>query len=75
MARPSRTSVTFTVRPEQFAIWDAGKWRAEPGAIDLMVGSSSADIRGRASFRIAEPVDGAKSAAAIITQTAEERLR
>ncbi|MDP9423606.1 MAG: beta-glucosidase BglX [Pseudomonadota bacterium] len=67
--------ITFTLRPEQFAFWDAGKWRVEPGAIELMVGSSSADIRGRASFRIADPAEGTRPAAAIITPTAGELLR
>jgi beta-glucosidase len=67
--------VSFTLRPEQFAIWDAGKWRVEPGAIELMVGSSSADIRARASFRIAETAEGTRPAAAIITPTFEEQLR
>jgi len=74
--KPGQASqITFTLRPEQFAIWDAGKWRVEPGAIELMVGSSSADIRGRASFRVVEPAEGTRPAAAIITPTAEEKLR
>lgn len=34
-----------------------------------------ADIRGRASFRIAEPTEGTRPAAAIITPTAEESMR
>ncbi|HEY1607200.1 MAG TPA: glycoside hydrolase family 3 N-terminal domain-containing protein [Allosphingosinicella sp.] len=64
-------SVSFTLRPAQMAIWDAGRWKIEPGEIDLMVGSSSADIRARGSFRIASAGFGTEPAAAIPTPSQE----
>lgn len=66
--------ISFTLSPAQFAIWDAGRWRIEPGEIQLMVGSSSADIRGRASFRIAAAGEGSEPAAAIFTPSSEEPI-
>jgi beta-glucosidase len=67
--------VAFTLSPAQFAIWDSGRWRIEPGEIELMVGASSADIRGRASFRIAAAGEGREPAAAIFTASSEEPIR
>jgi beta-glucosidase len=67
--------IGFTLTPAQFAIWDVGRWRIEPGEIELMVGSSSADIRGRASFRIAAAGTGREPAAAIFTASSEEPIR
>jgi beta-glucosidase len=67
--------IAFTLSPAQFAIWDAGHWRIEPGEIQLMVGASSADIRGRASFRIAAAGEGREPATAIFTPTSEEPMR
>jgi beta-glucosidase len=67
--------ISFTLNPAQFAIWDAGHWRIEPGEIQLMVGASSADIRGRASFRIAAAGEGREPAAAIFTPSSEEPIR
>ena len=46
--RPAETrTVSFTVPPEAFAFWDETRkaWIVEPGAFEVMVGSSSADIR------------------------------
>ena len=46
--RPGETrSVSFTVAPERLAFWDEQRkaWVVEPGAFEVMVGSSSADIR------------------------------
>ena len=40
-----------------------------------MVGASSADIRGRASFRIATAGEGREPAAAIFTPSSEEPIR
>lgn len=60
--------VTFTLAAAQLAIWQAGKWIVEPGAIELMVGSSSEDIRARGSFRIAGRGEGRAPAAAIGTR-------
>ncbi|MBV9882852.1 MAG: glycoside hydrolase family 3 C-terminal domain-containing protein [Sphingomonadaceae bacterium] len=67
--------VSFTLSPAQFAIWDAGRWRIEPGEIQLMVGASSADLRGRAAFRIAGAGEGREPAAAIFTPSSEEPIR
>ena len=40
-----KRKVTFTLKPDQFAIWNAKMKRAiEPGKFEIMVGSSSADI-------------------------------
>ena len=66
--------ISFTLSPAQFAIWDSGRWRIEPGEIQLMIGSSSADIRGRASFRIAAAGEGSEPAAAIFTPSSEEPI-
>jgi beta-glucosidase len=40
-------TVSFTVSPERLAFWDEKRkaWVVEPGAFEVMVGSSSADIR------------------------------
>ena len=41
-----KTTVTLTLKPDQFAIWNAKmKREIEKGRFDFMVGSSSADIR------------------------------
>jgi len=40
----SRT-VSFPVGFEQIKFWKDGRWVAEPGVVQVMVGSSSADIR------------------------------
>lgn len=45
-------TVSFTLRPDQMAIWNEQMKRViEPGRFDVMVGSSSDDIRLRGSFR------------------------
>jgi beta-glucosidase len=40
-------TVSFTVAPERLAFWDEKRkaWVLEPGAFEVMVGSSSADLR------------------------------
>lgn len=73
--RPGETKqIVFTLRPEQFAFRDAGKWRFEPGAVELMAGSSSADIRGRASLVLAAGGESAVPAASILTPSREETI-
>jgi beta-glucosidase len=67
--------VRFTLTPAQLALWDAGQWRVEPGRIDVMLGSSSADIRVRGAFTITSAARTNEPAAAIPTPTAEERVR
>ncbi|MEZ0244201.1 MAG: glycoside hydrolase family 3 C-terminal domain-containing protein, partial [Sphingomonas sp.] len=67
--KPGETrKVTFTLTPDQLAIWHAGKWLIEPGEIRVMVGSSSEDIRGKASFRITGRGTGKHPATAIATK-------
>jgi beta-glucosidase len=67
--------ISFTLRPEQMAIWDAGRWKIEAGEIDLMIGSSSADIRARGAFHITTAGWGSAPAAAIPTPTSEAPVR
>ena len=40
-------TVSFTVSPERLAFWDEKQkaWMVEPGGFEVMVGSSSADVR------------------------------
>jgi beta-glucosidase len=67
--RPGQTRrVTFTLTPDQFAIWKSGKWVIEPGRINVMVGSSSEDIRGTGHFDIPRGGFGTAPAAAIETR-------
>lgn len=48
-----RKRVSFTLTPEQFAIYEQGnRWRVEPGEIQFMIGASSADIRLRGAFAL-----------------------
>ncbi|MEO5772668.1 MAG: beta-glucosidase BglX [Sphingomicrobium sp.] len=63
--------VSFTLKPQQLAYWQGGRWRIDAGDVDLMVGSSSADIRGRARFRITQAGYGTEPAAAIATPSSE----
>ena len=53
VVEPGRTErVHFTLDDRAFAFWDAaaGGWRVEPGEFELLVGSSSTDIRVRSSY-------------------------
>jgi beta-glucosidase len=51
------TEVTFALDDSTFAFWDttAAAWRVEPGEFELLVGSSSADIRQRAAVTVPAP--------------------
>ncbi|SEJ89309.1 beta-glucosidase [Sphingomonas sp. OV641] len=60
-------TLRFTLTHAQLALWKAGKWVIEPGVFEVMVGSSSADIRARGRFAIAEGGEGTAPAAAIAT--------
>jgi beta-glucosidase len=74
--RPGETKrVSFVLTPAQFAFWQDGRWRIEPGEIRLMAGASSADIRARGAFRIVAAGESRVPAAAIPTPTAEETVR
>jgi beta-glucosidase len=62
--------VSFTLSSAQFALWSQqGDWRIEPGAIQLMLGSASDDIRARAEFAISGTAKGIVAPAAIATET------
>ena len=54
--------VTFTLDRESLAFWDAvhHAWFAEAGKFEILVGSSSRDIRAKASFCLLESVHFAK---------------
>ncbi len=54
-------TVTFTLTPAEFSIWSAGleDWVAVPGTYQVMVGSSSRDIRLRGTLEVkGGPLDG-----------------
>ena len=52
--KPGETrNVAFTLKPEDFALWDRSmRFVVEPGAFRVMVGSSSEDIRLTGEFHI-----------------------
>jgi beta-glucosidase len=52
--QPGETrEVAFTLSAKQFALWSqAGEWLIEPGAIELMIGSASDDIRVRTAIEV-----------------------
>jgi beta-glucosidase len=55
---PGQTrTVSFTVSPDRFAFWDQKRsaWIVEPGAFEVMVGSSSADVRLKAEIKASTP--------------------
>ena len=47
--------LTLALEPNAFAYWDvdAGGWRVDPGAYDILVGRSAEDIRATATVRLA----------------------
>ena len=56
--RPGDTrTVSFTVSPERLGYWDEKRkaWIVEPGAFEVMVGSSSADVRLKGEIKAATP--------------------
>jgi beta-glucosidase len=56
--RPGDTrTVSFTLAPERLAFWDEPRksWLVEPGAFEILVGSSSADVRLRGESTASRP--------------------
>jgi beta-glucosidase len=54
---PSETAeVKFVITPDKLSFFDADKhaWVAEPGEFEILVGSSSADIRTSAKFKLVD---------------------
>lgn len=66
--------IRFALTPAQLAFWDAGRWRIQSGAVQVMIGASSADIRARGQFTITSDAVGDIPAAAIPTPSVEEPL-
>lgn len=66
--------VSFQLTAAQFALWTDG-WTTEPGAIQLMVGAASDDIRGRAEITLTEAGRFQTPAPAIATPSTEEIVR
>jgi beta-glucosidase len=66
LAPGEQRTVRFTLAHAQVALWKAGKWVIEAGTIEVMVGSSSADIRQRGRFSVAAG-EGTVPAASIAT--------
>ncbi|MES2989656.1 MAG: glycoside hydrolase family 3 N-terminal domain-containing protein [Pseudomonadota bacterium] len=60
--------LSFTLQHAQFAIWQSGKWIVEAGSVEIMIGSSSGDIRTRALFAIPQASEGQVPASAIETK-------
>lgn len=55
IAPGEKKTITFILNMSQTAFWDRNqKWKVEAGEFDVMVGSSSHDIRLRDNFRITE---------------------
>jgi beta-glucosidase len=49
-------TVRFTLSPADLALYDrAGRWTVEPGRFTVMIGASSADLRLRGTFTVANP--------------------
>ena len=66
--------IRFALTPAQLAFWDADRWRIQSGAVQVMIGASSADIRARGQFTITSDAVGDIPAAAIPTPSVEEPL-
>jgi beta-glucosidase len=66
--------VSFDLTAAQFALWTDG-WTTEPGAITVMVGAASDDIRGNAEITLTEAGQFAAPAPAIATPSREEIVR
>jgi beta-glucosidase len=47
-------TVAYTLAAAQLAWWDGAGWAVEPGAVNVLIGSSSGDIRLQGELRIVE---------------------
>ena len=67
--------VSFRLSPRQLALYGLDRqWRVEPGRIDVMIGSSSADIRATGAFEISNALVSDVPAGAIATAVTVERV-
>lgn len=67
--------VSFRLNPRQLALFGLDRqWRVEPGRIDVMIGSSSADIRATGAFEISKALVSDVPATAIATAVTVERV-
>ena len=67
--KPGETrTVSFSVSPERLAFWDekTKAWVVEPGAFEVQVGGSSADIRLKDQFHVAVPGQWAPGGAVLL---------
>ena len=48
------TEVNFTITPQELSFYDdkQGKWIAEPGEFEAIIGNSSTDIKGKVNFEL-----------------------
>ena len=48
------TEVNFTITPQELSFYDdkKGKWIAEPGEFEAIIGNSSTDIKGKVNFEL-----------------------
>lgn len=67
LAPGERRRVTFVLAAAQLAIWSAVGWSIEAGKVEVMIGSSSADIRLRGAFTVTAAGKTAAPAAALLT--------
>jgi beta-glucosidase len=58
LAPGERRRVTFALSPEQFAYWSEQGWRYPGGRVELMIGSSSEDIRLRGTLSVRGAFEG-----------------
>jgi len=67
--------IRFQLDPKQLALYGLdGRWRVEPGRIEVMIGASSADIRATGAFEITSGLVSGVPAAAIATNVIVDRI-
>jgi len=70
LAPGERKQISFDLSSDQLAAYEADdRWRVEAGQIQVMIGASSADLRLRGTFDIADTYDTQIPAAALATAT------